>query len=105
VTGASRGLGEVIARILGDRGYDLVLGARQAGPLRSVAESIAAIGPGRVVPVDGDITDASVRARLVEAARTLGGLNCSVNNASVRRDRPAPGVRRPRFAHLPGEHR
>jgi NAD(P)-dependent dehydrogenase (short-subunit alcohol dehydrogenase family) len=82
VTGASRGLGEVIARILGDRGYDLVLGARQAGPLRSVGESIAAIGPGRVVPIDGDITDASVRARLVDAARTLGGLNLLVNNAS-----------------------
>jgi NAD(P)-dependent dehydrogenase (short-subunit alcohol dehydrogenase family) len=82
VTGASRGLGEVIARILGDRGYDLVLGARQAGPLRAVATSIAAIGPGRVVPIDGDITDASVRARLVEAARTLGGLNLLVNNAS-----------------------
>jgi NAD(P)-dependent dehydrogenase (short-subunit alcohol dehydrogenase family) len=82
VTGASRGLGEVIARILGERGYDLVLGARQAGPLRAVAESIAAIGPGRAVPIDGDITDASVRARLVEAARTLGGLNLLVNNAS-----------------------
>jgi NAD(P)-dependent dehydrogenase (short-subunit alcohol dehydrogenase family) len=82
VTGASRGLGEVIARILGERGYDLVLGARQAGPLRAVAESIAAIGPGRVVPIDGDITEASVRARLVEAARTLGGLNLLVNNAS-----------------------
>jgi len=83
VTGASRGLGEVISRVLSERGYDLVLGARQAGPLRSVAESIAAIGPGRVVPIDGDITDASVRARLVEAARTLGGLNLLVNNASV----------------------
>src|SRR4029077_9339379 len=82
VTGASRGLGEVIARILGERGYDLVLGARQAGPLRAVAKSIAEIGPARAVPIDGDITDASVRARLVEAARTLGGLNVLVNNAS-----------------------
>jgi NAD(P)-dependent dehydrogenase (short-subunit alcohol dehydrogenase family) len=82
VTGASRGLGEVIARILGERGYDVVLGARQAGPLRAVAKSIAAIGPGRALPIGGDITDASVRARLVEAARTLGGLNLLVNNAS-----------------------
>jgi NAD(P)-dependent dehydrogenase (short-subunit alcohol dehydrogenase family) len=82
VTGASRGLGEVISRLLSERGYDLVLGARQAGPLGRVAESISARGPNRVVPVDGDVTEASVRARMVDAARSLGGLNLVVNNAS-----------------------
>jgi NAD(P)-dependent dehydrogenase (short-subunit alcohol dehydrogenase family) len=82
VTGASRGLGEVISCVLSERGYDLVLGARQAGPLGRVTESISARGPNRVVPVDGDITEASVRARMVDAARTLGGLNLVVNNAS-----------------------
>jgi NAD(P)-dependent dehydrogenase (short-subunit alcohol dehydrogenase family) len=82
VTGASRGLGEVISRVLSERGYDLVLGARQAGPLGRVAESISARGPNRVVPVDGDITEPSVRMRLVEASRMLGGLNLLVNNAS-----------------------
>ena len=82
VTGASRGLGEVISRVLSERGYDLVLGARQAGPLGRVAEAISAGRPNRVVPIDGDITEPSVRARLVDAARTLGGLNLVVNNAS-----------------------
>jgi NAD(P)-dependent dehydrogenase (short-subunit alcohol dehydrogenase family) len=82
VTGASRGLGELISRILAERSYDLVLGARQADPLDRVAESIAAPGCVRVVPIDGDIADASVRARLVDAARGLGGLNLLVNNAS-----------------------
>jgi len=84
VTGASRGLGELVARILAARGYGLVLNARQPGPLGVTTASIAGVGPGRerVLAVDGDITDAAVRARLVEAARGLGGLDLLVNNAS-----------------------
>jgi NAD(P)-dependent dehydrogenase (short-subunit alcohol dehydrogenase family) len=35
-----------------------------------------------VTPVAGDVTDASVRARVVDAARELGGLDVLVNNAS-----------------------
>jgi NAD(P)-dependent dehydrogenase (short-subunit alcohol dehydrogenase family) len=81
VTGASRGLGEVIAGILAQRRYDLVIGARDAAPLRRVAEALAARGS-RVMPVEGDVTDASVRTRLVNAARELGGLDLLVNNAS-----------------------
>ena len=81
ITGASRGLGEVIARVLAGRGYDLVVGARSPGPLEEVAESLNRLGV-RAVPVAGDVTDASVRARLVSAARELGGLDVLVNNAS-----------------------
>jgi NAD(P)-dependent dehydrogenase (short-subunit alcohol dehydrogenase family) len=81
VTGASRGLGEVIARVLAGRGYDLVLGARTAPALTAVADSLVAEGV-RAVPIEGDVTDAGVRARLVQAARDLGGLNLLVNNAS-----------------------
>jgi NAD(P)-dependent dehydrogenase (short-subunit alcohol dehydrogenase family) len=81
ITGASRGLGEVIARVLAERGYDMVIGARNPAPLQDVAESISQKGS-TVVPVAGDVTDASVRARLVSAARELGGLDLLVNNAS-----------------------
>jgi len=82
VTGASRGLGEVIAGVLAERGYDLVINAKHPEPLHRVAESLSARVSG-VVPVDGDVTDASVRDRLVSAARALGGLDLLVNNASV----------------------
>jgi NAD(P)-dependent dehydrogenase (short-subunit alcohol dehydrogenase family) len=81
ITGASRGLGEVLAGVLAARGYDLVIGALNPRPLQDVAESIRQTGS-RVVPVAGDVTDASVRARLVNAARELGGLDLLVNNAS-----------------------
>jgi NAD(P)-dependent dehydrogenase (short-subunit alcohol dehydrogenase family) len=82
ITGASRGLGEVVARVLSGRGYDLVIGARDAAALDHVAASLAVHGS-RVVAVAGDVVDASVRARLVNAARDLGGLNLLVNNAST----------------------
>jgi NAD(P)-dependent dehydrogenase (short-subunit alcohol dehydrogenase family) len=81
ITGASRGLGAVITQVLGDRGYDLVINARDGAPLRRVADSLRARGA-NLVAVDGDVTDSSVRARLVDAARGLGGLDVLVNNAS-----------------------
>jgi NAD(P)-dependent dehydrogenase (short-subunit alcohol dehydrogenase family) len=81
VTGASRGLGEVIARVLAERGFDLVVAARSGSPLQEAAASLRRHGS-RVIAVAGDVTDASVRARLVDAARELGGLDVLVNNAS-----------------------
>jgi NAD(P)-dependent dehydrogenase (short-subunit alcohol dehydrogenase family) len=81
ITGASRGLGEVIARVLAERGYDLVVAARDPVALDRVAESLSARGA-RVVSVAGDVVDAAVRAQFVKAARELGGLNLLVNNAS-----------------------
>jgi NAD(P)-dependent dehydrogenase (short-subunit alcohol dehydrogenase family) len=81
VTGASRGLGAVIARVLAGRGHDLVVGARDAGPLSDIAASLRDSG-GRVVTVAGDVADAAVQTRLVDEARTLGGLSLLVNNAS-----------------------
>jgi len=81
VTGASRGLGFVIARVLADRGYDLVIGARTGEALQEAAASLSARGP-RIEAVDGDIVDAGVRQRLVDAACGFGGLDLLVNNAS-----------------------
>lgn len=81
VTGASRGLGLVIARVLAARGYGLVIGARDPDALAAAADDLsgdAAI----VLPVAGDITDAAVRAQLIDSARRLGGLDVLVNNAS-----------------------
>ncbi len=87
VTGASRGLGLVIARVLATRGYRLVIGGRDrealaaaAGELAAVAGRLARHAP--VVPVAGDITEPAVRGALIDAARQLGGLDVLVNNAS-----------------------
>lgn len=81
VTGASRGLGAVIARVLAVRGHDLVIGGRDPHALEEAAASLRALG-GRVATVAGDVADDGVRAWLVDEARLLGGLNVLVNNAS-----------------------
>lgn len=81
VTGASRGLGLVIARVLGARGYRLVIGGRDPDALAAAASELLLQTPA-VVPVAGDITDAQVRGNMIDAARRLGGLDVLVNNAS-----------------------
>ena len=81
VTGASRGLGEVIARVLAERGHDVGIGARDGAALDRVRDELSA-GHSRVVALAGDVTDAAVRRRWIDAARELGGLDVLVNNAS-----------------------
>jgi NAD(P)-dependent dehydrogenase (short-subunit alcohol dehydrogenase family) len=81
ITGASRGLGAVIGLALADRGYDLVIGARTAEDLQQEADVLVKRGI-RVTAVAGDVSDAAVRVKLVDAARPLGGLDVLVNNAS-----------------------
>ena len=81
VTGASRGLGAVVARVLARRGWALVIGGRDGHALHEVETELARAG-GRVRAVAGDITDASTRSRLIAEAEALGGLQLLVNNAS-----------------------
>ena len=81
ITGASRGLGAVLARLLAGRRYDLVLNARGPADLEQVANELRGRGA-TVVTRAGDITDPITRHALVDAAAELGGLDLLVNNAS-----------------------
>jgi NAD(P)-dependent dehydrogenase (short-subunit alcohol dehydrogenase family) len=81
VTGANRGLGLVIARVLARRGYALVVGGRDREALDRAAAELSSYAP-VVAPIAGDITDQSVRTELIDAANRLGGLDVLVNNAS-----------------------
>jgi NAD(P)-dependent dehydrogenase (short-subunit alcohol dehydrogenase family) len=80
ITGASHGLGAVIARVLAECGYALAIGGRDAAALETIARSLSQRAP--VLAVAGDITDPLVRGHLIHAAQTLGGLDVLVNNAS-----------------------
>jgi len=82
VTGASRGLGRVIAGVLAAQGTDLVICARDAAAIGATAAELTATGS-TVVSVAGDVADANVRQQLVSTARALGGLDIVVNNASA----------------------
>ena len=56
VTGANRGLGLVIARVLARRGYGVVIGGRDRKALDDAAAELSSYAPA-VAPIAGDITD------------------------------------------------
>ncbi|HVL65430.1 MAG TPA: SDR family NAD(P)-dependent oxidoreductase [Actinomycetota bacterium] len=85
VTGASRGLGALIAEHFAARGTDLVLAARSAGGLEETAARVRALGR-RAVCVPTDVMDAGERQMLVErAVDEMGKIDVLVNNAGIER--------------------
>jgi NAD(P)-dependent dehydrogenase (short-subunit alcohol dehydrogenase family) len=85
VTGASRGLGLALCRALAERGWKLVIDAREAGPLEAAAAQLAG-----ATPIPGDVADPSHRHALVEAAG--GQIDLLVNNASLLGPSPQPAL-------------
>ena len=83
VTGASRGLGLALTRALADKGWRVVVDARDGDALEREVGGIEG-----VVAVAGDVTDANHRLRLVEAAGAP--IHLLVNNASILGPSPQP---------------
>ena len=86
ITGASRGLGLALDRALAQRGWRLVIDARERGPLEAAARELQ--GQTDVVALPGDVADDWHRAALVAAAGDE--LELLVNNASVLGPSPQP---------------
>jgi NAD(P)-dependent dehydrogenase (short-subunit alcohol dehydrogenase family) len=86
VTGASRGLGLALARALAERGWRLVIDAREAGPLQDAAAELARSTD--VAALSGDVADPEHRDALLAAAG--GPVDLLVNNASVLGPSPQP---------------
>ena len=104
VTGASRGLGEVLARELAGEGYELVLTARNSVDLARVAESLRPWGH-RVEILPGDVTDPMHRDRLREAIDRRAGLDLLVNSAATLGRTPLPGLLEADGEELEGVYR
>ncbi len=90
ITGASRGLGLALARALAGIGWQLVLDARGEKALQAVATELSGQATVRAIP--GDVADERHREALVAAARSLGGLDVLVHNASALGPSPLPAV-------------
>jgi NAD(P)-dependent dehydrogenase (short-subunit alcohol dehydrogenase family) len=86
VTGASRGLGLAVSRALAERGFRLVIDARDPGPLEDARAELAQHA--EVVAIDGDVAVEEHRRALVEAAGPR--IQALVNNASVLGPSPQP---------------
>jgi NADP-dependent 3-hydroxy acid dehydrogenase YdfG len=81
VTGASSGIGEATARRLAAEGFHVVLAARRADRIESVAREINDAGAA-ATPVPCDVTSTDDVAALAAAADRLGGrVTLLVNNA------------------------
>jgi 3-oxoacyl-[acyl-carrier protein] reductase len=85
VTGASRGIGEAIARELAAAGYPLALVARSGDKLRDLAAEIGTAD--KVIACPGDISDFDDVQRIVaEIQEKFEGIYGLVNNAGMTRD-------------------
>ena len=86
VTGASRGIGEAIARRLAAEGATVLAAARSAEPLARVVSEIESAG-GRASAIALDLADpASIDAAVKAALAAHGEIGVLVNNAGVTED-------------------
>ncbi len=83
VTGASSGIGAVYADRLAERGYDLVLVARNADKMADVAERIRAKTGRTVDLLPADLADPRHLAGVEAFLKTTPGITMLVNNAGL----------------------
>lgn len=83
ITGASSGIGAAAARLFASEGANVVLGARRAGELEALAETINQAN-GKAVILAGNVKDEGYAAALVGlATKEFGGLDGAFNNAGI----------------------
>src|ERR1700728_3407246 len=86
VTGASRGIGASIAKVLAAEGADVAITyEKSAEAAAEVVHAIKALGR-RTVAIQADSADtAAVQASVEKTVAALGGLDILVNNAGILR--------------------
>jgi NAD(P)-dependent dehydrogenase (short-subunit alcohol dehydrogenase family) len=83
VTGASKGIGFEICRVLADAGADIVAVARDAGGLAEVRAAVEGLGR-RCLVVEADLESAEETVRAGRAAlEAWGTIDILVNNAGI----------------------
>jgi NADP-dependent 3-hydroxy acid dehydrogenase YdfG len=93
ITGASSGLGEAAARRLSAQGASIVLGARRADRIQSIADDLIAAG-GKALALTTDVTHCDQVKRLVDAAvQAYGRIDVMINNAGLMPQSPLERLR------------
>ena len=83
ITGASSGIGAVYADRLADAGYDLILVARSADKLRTLAEQLTTRSGRSVEVLAADLTKPTDLAKVEAVLKTDASITMLVNNAGV----------------------
>ena len=91
ITGATRGIGKAIGMRLAKEGANIVIVGKTAeahpkleGTIYTAAEEIDKLGPGKVLPIQGDIRfEESIDKIVTTTVSTLGGIDILINNASA----------------------
>jgi NADP-dependent 3-hydroxy acid dehydrogenase YdfG len=88
ITGASSGLGEAAARLLSAQGATVVLAARRADRIQSLAAELTKAG-GKALAVATDVTDRQQVKKLVDTAvQAYGRIDVMINNAGLMQQSP-----------------
>jgi len=90
VTGGSRGLGRALVARLVERGWRIIVDARDGDRLDRAVQGLAV--PERVTAIPGDVADPDHRRAVAAAAAVTGGLDLLVNNASALGPSPQPAL-------------
>jgi NAD(P)-dependent dehydrogenase (short-subunit alcohol dehydrogenase family) len=93
VTGANRGIGREVARQLAERGYDVLLSARDAQKADTAARELSEATGANVTPLTLDVSDPeSIAAAAARVGSDPGRLDVLVNNAGAGTDFGVAGV-------------
>jgi len=93
ITGASSGLGEATARDLSAQGAAVVLGARRADRIKSLADELTRRG-GKALAVPTDVTHSEQVKKLVDrAVQAHGRIDVMINNAGLMPQSPLERLR------------
>ena len=85
VTGASRGIGQAIARTLAQRGFTVIGTATSESGAQGITEALSGFPGSRGVVLN--VTDAAASEALIDSiVKEFGGLHVLVNNAGITRD-------------------
>jgi NAD(P)-dependent dehydrogenase (short-subunit alcohol dehydrogenase family) len=87
ITGANRGIGREVARQLAQRGYQVILSARDAAKADTAAAELAKQTSGTVSSLELDVADPTSVMQAVERVKSSWGrLDVLINNAGVGSD-------------------
>ncbi len=91
IIGASRGLGQGMARALAEAGADLALVSRTESELKEVSEKVRSLDPQRkVLPIAADLSRIEEIPKIVEeVVAEFGRIDILINNAGHNRRNPA----------------